>query len=109
MYKQDKAASFRNNAEKKNLESRRNSEPPKVTNNENLLLYFDSFKLDSRVLFFAKLPALDLHSLSDICPSDESFSVAPDVFYQVYTIHRVIENTPILLVYALLPNKTQET
>ena len=35
--------------------------------------------------------------------------MAPDVFYQVYTIHVVIENAVIPLVYALLPNKTQNT
>ena len=35
--------------------------------------------------------------------------MAPDVFYQVYTIHGVIENAVIPLVYALLPNKTQDT
>ena len=42
------------------------------------------------------------------CHCDGTFSVAPDVFYQVYTIHGVIENAVIPLVYALLPNKTQE-
>ena len=35
--------------------------------------------------------------------------MAPDVFYQVYTIHGLIENAVIPLVYALLPNKTQDT
>ena len=40
---------------------------------------------------------------------DGTFSVSPDVFYQVYTIHGVIEDTLIPLDYALLPNKTQTT
>ena len=72
-------------------------------------LYFDSGKSDSRVLIFATLPALDLLSQSEICHCDGTFSVSPDVFYQVYTIHVVIENAVIPLVYALLPNKTQNT
>ena len=72
-------------------------------------LYFDSGKSDSRVLIFATLPALDLLSQSEICHCDGTFSVSPDVFYQVYTIHVVIENAVVPLVYALLPNKTQNT
>ena len=94
----------------KNLESVDEiPEPLKLTHSGDTFLYFDSGKSDSRVLVFPTLPALDLLSQSEICHCDETFSVAPDVFYQVYTIHGVIENAVIPLVYALLPNKTQDT
>ena len=94
----------------KNLESVDEiPEPLKLTHSGDTFLYFDSGKSDSRVLVFATLPALDLLSQSEICHCDGTFSVAPDVFYQVYTIHGVIENAVIPLVYALLPNKTQDT
>ena len=84
-------------------------EPLKLSHSSDTFLYFDSGKSDSRILVFATLPALDLLSQSEICHCDRTFSVAPDVFYQVYTIHGVIENAVIPLVYALLPNKTQNT
>ena len=94
----------------KNLESVDEiPEPLKLTHSGDTFLYFDSGKSDSRVLVFATLPALDLLSQSEICHCDGTFSVAPIVFYQVYTIHGVIENAVIPLVYALLPNKTQDT
>ena len=94
----------------KNLESVDEiPEPLKLTHSGDTFLYFDSGKSDSRVLVFATLPALDLLSQSEICHCDGTFSVAPDLFYQVYTIHGVIENAVIPLVYALLPNKTQDT
>ena len=35
--------------------------------------------------------------------------MAPDVFYQVYTINGVIENTLTPIVFALLPSKTEHT
>ena len=81
----------------------------KLSHSSDTFLYFDSGKSDSRILVFATLPALDLLSQSEICHCDGTFSVAPDVFYQIYTIHGVIENAVIPLVYALLPNKTQNT
>ena len=110
-YKPNQAASLRNNAKtKKKLESVDEiPEPLKLTHSGDTFLYFDSGKSDSRILVFATLPALDLLSPSEICHCDGTFSVAPDVFYQVYTIHGVIEIAVISLVYALLPNKTQDT
>ena len=94
----------------KNLESVDEiPEPLKLTHSGDTFLYFDSGKSDSRVLVFATLPALDLLSQPEICHCDRTFSVAPVVFYQVYTIHGVTENAVIPLVYALLPNKTQDT
>ena len=112
-YKPNQTASLRNNAKtKKKLESVDKipvSQTLKLTHSGDTFLYFDSGKSDSRVLVFATLPALDWLSQSEICHCDGTFSVAPDVFYQVDTVHGVIENAVIPLVYALLPNKTQDT
>ena len=94
----------------KNLESvDETPEPLKLTHSGDTFVYFDSGKSDNRVLVFATLRALDLLSQSEICHCNGAFSVAPDVFHQVYTIHGLIENAVIPLVYALLPNKTQDT
>ena len=58
---------------------------------------------------FATLPALDLLEQADDWFCDRTFSTAPNVFYQVYTIHGTVEGYHIPLVYALLPDKKEET
>jgi hypothetical protein len=40
---------------------------------------------------------------------DGTFAVAPELFYQVYTIHVLVDNSAVPLVYALLPDKTEAT
>ncbi len=83
--------------------------PLTVTCDGQNFLYFDSGKSDERILVFATLPAIDLLNGRSTWHCDGTFSVSPDVFYQVYTIHGVIEDTLIPLVYALLSNKSQAT
>jgi hypothetical protein len=41
--------------------------------------------------------------------ADGTFKVAPNLFYQVYTLHAIKSNTIVPLVYALLPDKREET
>lgn len=40
---------------------------------------------------------------------DGTFKVTPSIFFQVYTIHVMYKDAVVPLVYALLPNKTEET
>ena len=59
------------------------------------------------VIVFATLPGLDSLSLSDDWFCDGTFSTAPNVFYQIYTIHASVEGCLIPIVYALLPDKKE--
>jgi len=40
---------------------------------------------------------------------DGTFKVSPDIFYQVFTLHVLVQGVTIPAVYALLPNKSKET
>ena len=62
---------------------------------------------DRRILMFGtmkNLQSLEEHSNWFI---DGTFKVSPDLFVQVFTIHALIDNSAVPLVYALLPSKEQ--
>ncbi|CAF4411559.1 unnamed protein product [Rotaria socialis] len=40
---------------------------------------------------------------------DGTFKVTPSIFYQLYAVHVVYRNAVLPVVFALLPNKTQQT
>ena len=85
----------------------------KVTHGGEEFLHYDSGSHDpERLLIFARPSNLGVLDFSERWYCDGTFSTSPDVFYQVYTIHGEVSltNTYIIpLVYALLPNKKQET
>ena len=65
-------------------------------------MYYDSGPQDEkRIIVFATLPAIDLLEESDDWFCDGTFSTAPNVFYQVYTIHAVVDSVNLPLVYVL--------
>ena len=73
-------------------------------------LHFDSGPNDTkRIMVFTTLPGLDLLSGADDWFCDGTFSTAPSVFFQIYTIHASVEGILIPIVYALLPDKKEET
>ena len=82
-------------------------EPLTKTHDGQSFLYYDSGVSASRLLIFCTSPALELLNESEIWHCDGTFSVSPEVFYQLYTIHGMVENNLIPLVYALLPSKSQ--
>ena len=59
-----------------------------------------------RILIYGNIERLAQHSNWF---QDGTFKVAPEVFYQAYTIHATIESSAVPCVYALLPNKTRLT
>ena len=77
--------------------------------NKQFLLHDSGPQDETRVIVFATLPGLDLLSLSDDWFCDETFSTAPNVFYQIYTTHASVEGCLIPIVYALLPDKKEST
>ena len=79
-------------------------------NTEQFLLYdSDQQFLPSRMLIFSTRHNLQLLSQSQEWFSDGTFSTAPLLFEQLYTLHVVQYNTVVPVVYALLSNKTRDT
>ena len=76
---------------------------------EQFLLHDSSPQDEKWFIVFATLPGLDLLSLSDDWFCDGTLSTAPNVFYQIYTIHASVEGCLIHIVYALLPDKKEST
>jgi hypothetical protein len=79
-----------------------------MTLRESPFLLWDSGALDpNRILMFGShenLDALQIHSHWFI---DGTFTVAPELFMQVFTIHGLVDNQALPLVYVLLTNKTE--
>ena len=59
-------------------------------------------------VFSANTELQALHS-SEYLVCDETFEMAPSCSYQVYTIHGFVNGEGLLLVWAILPNKTADT
>ena len=71
--------------------------------------YYDSWHHDKkRILVLTTLSAIDLLEQSDDWFCDGTFSTAPNVFYQVYTIYASVNGVNLRLVYALLPDKKKK-
>ncbi|CAF1055049.1 unnamed protein product, partial [Brachionus calyciflorus] len=76
--------------------------------NSDNFFFYDSGKDDeNRFFIFTTEENLKLLEKSN-CFADGTFSVAPNLFYQVYTIHAFVNGRCIPLVYCLLPRKTEE-
>lgn len=79
-----------------------------TTRNEEFLL-FDSGKIESRMLLFGTKKFVDLMKSNRNWYVDGTFKKCPDVFCQIYTLHVIIKNKSIPVIYGLLPNKSKET
>jgi len=64
---------------------------------------------DQRMLVFATADSLDLLEQSNQWYSDGTFKCVPRLFTQLYSIHGRCGDAVVPLVYALLPNKQQQT
>ena len=77
--------------------------------NEQFLI-FDSGQGDAdRISIFGTNQSLQLLSQSQNWFGDGTFKVCPQIFFQIYTIHAQINGRILHCIYALLPNKTEET
>lgn len=75
---------------------------------EEFLLYDSMDRIQpGRILIFSTRQNLQLLSQSQEWFADGTFSTAPQLFQQLYTIHVIRYHTVIPVVYALLPNKTR--
>lgn len=72
-------------------------------------LLFDSGVIPNRILIFSTRSNITLLAQSQNWYADGTFKVVPTLFEQLYTIHGLKDNVAIPLVFALLPNKTEQT
>ena len=80
------------------------------TLNGDRFLLFDSGPGDEdRMLIFATDQALELLSTSDDWYCDGTFSVCPEIFFQLYTVHARYQERTIPCIFGLLKNKTRIT
>lgn len=85
--------------------------PPEFTitaNGEDLLLY-DKGQVEDRIIIFSTRRNLRLLESSAHWYTDGTFKTTPLLFGQLYTVHCLQGNNAVPLIYALLPNKTEET
>ena len=62
-----------------------------------------------RILIFSTTSNLERLGNADLWHGDGTFKCVPGIFTQLYTIHAVKDNVTYPCVYALLPNKREET
>lgn len=72
-------------------------------------LIWDSGPGPDRILMWSTEQNLDLLARSHHWYADGTFKTAPPLFQQLYTIHGVHYHNVVPTVFALLPNKTEET
>ncbi|CAF4923920.1 unnamed protein product [Rotaria sp. Silwood1] len=76
--------------------------------NQQFLLY-DNDDNQNRLLIFASRDQLDLLNGCEVWHCDGTFAVVPKLFEQTYSIHGLIREKTLPLIYSLLPNKKEET
>ena len=79
------------------------------TNNGDPFLMFDSGASDDRILIFSTARNLQVLSTCRHLYADGTFKTVPSIFEQLYTVHGVKNGLTIPLIYALLPNKREQT
>ena len=81
-----------------------------ITNRGNRFLLFDSGVGDvNRLIIFATNDAIRLLATNPHWFMDGTFKVCPEIFFQIYTIHALINYQIFPCVFAPLPNKTDTT
>ena len=95
---------------KTNPLSRKDIQLPKIMTEagENFLFHDSGFE-ENRIIVFAT--AKNLETMRDFqdWQIDGTFKVCPQLFFQHFTIHCNIYSSLAVMMYALLPNKTQES
>jgi len=78
-------------------------------NGERFLLFDSGAEDAGRILIFATDQAIQLLQTSEDWFCDGTFSVCPEIFFQLYTIHARFNGRIIPCVFGLVPNKTRAT
>lgn len=84
-----------------------------IDGREEQLLFYDSKEngedISGRILIFSTKKNLEILSGAKSFFMDGTFSICPQLFHQLYTIHVEYFNEVIPVIYVLLPNKTKQT
>jgi hypothetical protein len=72
-------------------------------------LYDSGSNNKNRILIFGTRNNLDLLKEFTHWSVDGTFKACPEVFYQLFVIHALIDSKALPMLYALLPNKLQNT
>ena len=64
---------------------------------------------DDNIVIFASEDDLPRLAEAECLYVDGTFHICPNIFYQVFTVHAVVNRVHVPLAYCLLPNKRQET
>ncbi|CAF4553019.1 unnamed protein product, partial [Didymodactylos carnosus] len=80
-----------------------------TTKRNSKFLQFDSGPGNGRLLIFSSVDQLQLLDNCEELLVDGTFKVTSTIFYQLYTMHVTYRNAVIPVVFALLPNKNQQT
>lgn len=85
--------------------------PPEfqVTLKGEPFLVFDSQPGPDRILIFSTQSNIEWLVSNPRWSCDGTFKTCPQLFMQLYTIHIIVNNTSVPLVYALLPDKREAT
>ena len=79
-----------------------------ISSNENFLMADDGMN-ENRMMIFSTKTNLSYLCKSTAIYGDGTFKVAPNLFYQLYSLHATVYGENVPLVYVLLPNKTKDT
>ncbi|CAF1551555.1 unnamed protein product, partial [Didymodactylos carnosus] len=80
-----------------------------TTKRNSKFLQFDSGPDNDRLLIFSSVDRLHLLKNCEELLVDGTFKLTPTIFYQLYAMHVIYWNAGIPVVFALLPNKNQQT
>ena len=85
--------------------------PPEYhqTTSGKQFLLFDSGHGEDWIIIFATDENIQFHAESPFWFINGAFKTAPELFFQLYTIHSCTTNRVLPCIYALLPNKQQAT
>lgn len=79
-----------------------------LENGEQFLQHDSGEQDEQRILIFASADGLADLGRYQNWSVDGTFKIAPNIFYQFFTIHVIIRNHSFARLFALLPSKTQE-
>ena len=80
-----------------------------TTNGDPFLMCDSGVRDEERIFIFASQDALQFLVDSEHWYADGTFRVCPEIFFQFYTIHGVLDGRVFPCVFPFLPNKNENT
>lgn len=80
-----------------------------LANGENFVLFDSGVGDSNRIIVFGTERSCSIISQGQHWFADGTFAIAPEIFFQLFTVHVLMNGQIIPCLYCLLPNKTQDT